>query len=407
MLFATLDLDLLEDPAFKALEDEHPGGLFWYLRLVQFAKRYKASKGRVLRADGTPILPWMLAMTHHGSRRQADEWARFLDLCIELGLLVWVEEEQCFKICNWKRWHRPPSANPEAVAERVKNHRLNRGDVTPRYVTSCNEDVTRCNEPKRAVTNVTTQSRAEHNITKQSTPSLREESEEGLPPLAPSGGGEKNVNGRREDGSNPRAQGTNPRANGTNPRARATNPKAQPPPIEPPEHIEAELPARQVLGVAAKFWHVAQDTSREIVRAIERGASQHGATIARAAAREAIRSLLWEVHNVTGAGKPKDPAKLLVRRLPEHLNAALGHDARQRQRLERSTSQTYAYPYRWQPPGEWTVPPQLAADFYLERTPLAEQPELVQPASETAQPQELSADTEAMIAALAGKKAIE
>lgn len=355
MLFATLDLDLLEDPAFKALEDEHPGGLFWYLRLVQFAKRYKASKGRVLRADGTPILPWMLAMTHHGSRQRAGEWALFLDLCVELGILRWLDDEQCYEICNWKRWHRAPSALPESVAERVKRHRNLPGDG----------GVTRCNEVKRAVTNVTTHSIAEHSIAEHS------KTEQSI---------------------------------AEQPRAREA--EGAGPPVTPTGGCEMSVGVRLLETMRLVGWRFNGSVEAKARVTIEQLCSDCGGEqLAHDAAREAVRETLFRMHNEKR--KPiSNPAAFCLSLLAEHLVCARAQERANRQAAERGKT---AGPYRYRAPEGWLPPPVLEGDFYLAQSPLAaDLAALPRPrAPGPPEPPELSPDTEAMIAALAGKKAIE
>lgn len=350
MLFATLDLDLLEDPAFRALEDEQPGGLCWFLRLVQFAKRYKGSKGRVLRADGTPILPWMLSISHHGTKKMAEEWAAFLDLCVELELLVWLDDERTYKIRNWKRWHRPPSAMPEAVAERKAKSR-NKLRTQPRDTSF----------PPRDGTDVTTQSRAEQSITEQSKTkqSSAEQPRE------------------REEGAGP--------------------------PVTPPADSFKSLGDKAVETARAVGWKPDADQAAKLRQAVEHHASEQGEAIAADAAREAIRQTLDKQCNE----KVSSPVGMMLKLLDDHIAGARVHQRKNRDAAERGKTAT---PYRWVKPPEWATSPTLEADFYLAQTPLAaDLAALPKPRSPAADPgpQELSPDVASMIAAMASRKAIE
>lgn len=133
MIWASFDVDLPDDDDFIALEQENPAWPWWWMRLLQFAKRSN-QKGLVLKADGRPVTALSLAMTHHRDRRKQEAWQEFLDFACDLGLLA--EEEGCLRIVDWRRWHRSPSDQAEATRERKRAER----DRKKQAVTS--EDVT-------------------------------------------------------------------------------------------------------------------------------------------------------------------------------------------------------------------------------------------------------------------------
>lgn len=168
MIWATLDLDILEDPAFVELEDEVPGSFWCWVRLLQVAKRVN-QQGLVLRADGRPLTAQDLHRIHRATSLQA--WEGILDRCVELELLAL--DEGAYRIVDWRRWHRTPSDQPEQVAARVARHRAAKRtahEPTDEPVTTCNEDVTTpvtaCNGCNGC--NDTEQSRAEQSRTEQS-----------------------------------------------------------------------------------------------------------------------------------------------------------------------------------------------------------------------------------------------
>jgi len=68
-----------------------------------------------------------------------------LGTCLELGLLE-QDADQTLRIADWRRWHRSPSDDPDAIRDRVAKHRLGRDASS---VTNCNGTVTGgngCNE---------------------------------------------------------------------------------------------------------------------------------------------------------------------------------------------------------------------------------------------------------------------
>lgn len=160
MLWAALDLDILEDPAFVELEDEVPGAFWLWVRVLQQAKRVNQG-GLVLRADGRPLTARDLYRIHRTA--SLETWEGLLDRCVELELLSL--RDGIYRVMDWRRWHRSPSDMPDQVAARVAQHRARQraqqacnGAPEP-PVTPCNESndpVTTCNE-----CNDTEQSRAE------------------------------------------------------------------------------------------------------------------------------------------------------------------------------------------------------------------------------------------------------
>lgn len=144
MLYAHFDVDLLDDPTFIALEGHCPAWPWWWMRIVQAAKRHNR-RGRVCQADGRPFTARDLALVHHRDIQRAEEWGLMLETCLGLDLLV-QDEDGAYRIADWRRWHRSPSDDPDAIRDRVAKHRLGR-DTSP--VTSCNGAVTGgngCNE---------------------------------------------------------------------------------------------------------------------------------------------------------------------------------------------------------------------------------------------------------------------
>lgn len=148
-LFATLDIDICEDAAYLDLYDAHPGHPWRMIRLVSLAKRAN-QRGRILRTDGVPLDAKALARLHDGKGLELIElWESFLALCVELGLLDWMEEEACYKIRHWRRWHRSESDMPEARRERKRRSR--EGDVAPRYTPKPDQTHPRDSAPKKGL----------------------------------------------------------------------------------------------------------------------------------------------------------------------------------------------------------------------------------------------------------------
>lgn len=154
-IFAKLDCDLLDDPAFVPLILENEAYALWWLRLVVLAKRINC-RGQVLCGDGKPARARDLAIAQHRDRRREADWQVFLDLCCELGLLV--EEDGVFRIVDWRRWHGKPSDDADEIRQRVNRHRERQraGDVTP------------CNASNAC--NATEQSREEQSRAEQPPP---------------------------------------------------------------------------------------------------------------------------------------------------------------------------------------------------------------------------------------------
>jgi hypothetical protein len=137
MLFATFDVDLPDDPLFIALEAAGEPWPWWWMRIVQAAKRHNR-RGRVCQADGRPFTARDLALVHHRNIQRAEEWGQMLETCMGLGLLV-QDDDGAYRIANWRRWHRSPSDDPDAIRDRVAKYRLGRDSTS---VTSGNGTVT-------------------------------------------------------------------------------------------------------------------------------------------------------------------------------------------------------------------------------------------------------------------------
>lgn len=143
MLFATLDVDLPEDPLFIALEAAGEPWPWWWMRLIQVAKRHNR-RGRLCHFDGRPLTARDLALVHHRNIQRTEEWEQMLETCLGLGLLA-QDDDGAYRIADWRRWHRSPSDDPEAIRERVSRHRAkSNADVTP--VTTCNG----CNDTEQS-----------------------------------------------------------------------------------------------------------------------------------------------------------------------------------------------------------------------------------------------------------------
>lgn len=178
MLYVMFDIEILDEPAFLDLADTDPGHPWRYLRLVQIAKRAN-EKGRVLSPNGIPLDARSLSRVHEGRGVSPEVWEQFLAQCLNLSLLAWDDLAGCYQVTNWRRWHRPPSSEPEAVAERVARHRERRktaqqsqSDDNGKDVTTCNESVTNCNgcndsEQSRAEQSTVTLRVTEQSIAKQ------------------------------------------------------------------------------------------------------------------------------------------------------------------------------------------------------------------------------------------------
>lgn len=138
MLFATLDVDIPEDPLFIALEAAGEPWPWWWMRLIQVAKRHNR-RGRLCHFDGRPLGARDLALVHHRTLQRAEEWEQMLETCLGLGLLV-QDDDGAYRIADWKRWHRSPSDDPEETRARkaMQRERQRRNDQS-RCVTSGHE----------------------------------------------------------------------------------------------------------------------------------------------------------------------------------------------------------------------------------------------------------------------------
>lgn len=147
MIFATFDVDILDDVDFIELQEVDAGNAWRFMRLISLAKRINR-KGIVTKPGGRPYSIEQLAILHDRTKSAAKAWQEFLTLAVELGLLEW--DEEGIRILQWSRWHRSPSSAPEVVREKVAKHRQAKKSAYPTNVTNRN----RCND--------TEQSRAEH-----------------------------------------------------------------------------------------------------------------------------------------------------------------------------------------------------------------------------------------------------
>lgn len=148
MLWSRLDTDLIKDPDFIALEDLQPGALWLFVHCLTFA-RVENHAGKIL-YRGRHVGPIELSRVANRTREDCEA---FFKLSLSLGIIEHDPDTGIYSVADWKRWHEPPSGSPEAVRERVRKHR-EKTRVT---------DVTACN----VVTDVTTQSIAEHSIAEQ------------------------------------------------------------------------------------------------------------------------------------------------------------------------------------------------------------------------------------------------
>jgi len=138
MLFATLDVDLPDDPLFIALESAGEPWPWWWIRLIQIAKRHNR-RGRLCHSDGRPLVARDMALVHHRTLNRAEEWGQMLETCLSLGLLA-QDDDGAYRIADWKRWHRSPSDDPEETRTRKALQReRQRGNGSSRGVTSGHE----------------------------------------------------------------------------------------------------------------------------------------------------------------------------------------------------------------------------------------------------------------------------
>jgi hypothetical protein len=138
-IYAPFDIEILDDPSYLALEAQNPAWPWWWLRIVQVAKRHNR-RGRVCQADGRPMQARDLAIVHHRSVQREQEWAEMLQACCDLGLLEHVDGT--YQITDWRRWHRAPSDEPEAIRDRVAKHRSSRDARDVTKSNGCNETAT-------------------------------------------------------------------------------------------------------------------------------------------------------------------------------------------------------------------------------------------------------------------------
>lgn len=138
MLFATLDVDLPDDPLFIALESAGEPWPWWWIRLIQIAKRHNR-RGRLCHSDGRPLVARDMALVHHRTLNRAEEWGQMLETCLSLGLLV-QDDDGAYRIADWRRWHRSPSDDPEETRTRkaLQRDRQRSHDLS-RVVTSGHE----------------------------------------------------------------------------------------------------------------------------------------------------------------------------------------------------------------------------------------------------------------------------
>ncbi len=159
MLYATLDIDWMDDPTYYALHDVDPAHVLRFLRCIVWAKRANC-KGRIIRVDGAPIQIREMARLHDGPGAEyISRWENFISIALDVGLLATDLDYECYCIADWRRWHRSPSDEPEAIRERVAKHRQRKASL------GCNESVTTCNG-----CNDTEQSRAEQSKAEQIPP---------------------------------------------------------------------------------------------------------------------------------------------------------------------------------------------------------------------------------------------
>jgi hypothetical protein len=178
VIFATFDLEVVDDSAMLRLERARPEWPWWWMRLVCLAKRAN-EKGRILQGR-LPVTAEDLAMIHHRDPDRAQDWQALLDRCVDLGLLTL--EDQCYTVADWRRWHRKPSDEPDQAADRKARSR----DLAIPRVTSRDND---------HVTHVTPQSRAEQSIAEQT----QSRAEQTSSSLSSSGGSAEEVGPEEEE----------------------------------------------------------------------------------------------------------------------------------------------------------------------------------------------------------------
>lgn len=143
MLWASIDVDLIDDPTFLELCQEDGSNFTRFLRLVQVAKRAQTD-GQIVLTDGRPATAKAIALIH---REPADVWERFFALCVSLELIEWNDKQGCWEIIDWRRWHRSPSDFKESVKVRVDRYRQ-RKQGSNGSLQHCNGTVTTGNDPE-------------------------------------------------------------------------------------------------------------------------------------------------------------------------------------------------------------------------------------------------------------------
>ena len=96
MLWASIDVDIVDDPTFLELSEADPRNMLRFLRLVQIAKKALAD-GNILLPDGRPATNKTLARAHRETERK---WIKFMEVCQNLNLIFWHSEEICWKISH-------------------------------------------------------------------------------------------------------------------------------------------------------------------------------------------------------------------------------------------------------------------------------------------------------------------
>lgn len=323
---------------------------FW-LFLVTVAKEANAA-GKIL-AGREPLGAEELADLHPFDGGE-EAWTVFLASAEKVG---WLERvEGVFKLTNPMQWYRPPSKMPEAERARWERRSEAKKEQTPQASAGTPQ-------PSAALrTNRTEPDQTEPDQTRPDQTEPRACAREGaVPPVTPRVVGMMDENG-----------------------------------FTLGDHVVA---TQKRLG-----WPMKPDEASKLRADVN--ALTEDVELANDATREAIRETLFIQHNDPKT-KVKHPAAFAASLFGKHLALAETHRLANDKRAHRGKTAT---PYRCQVDSEWVLPPPLVPDPLLSQTPLAaDLAALPRPRrlEERAQPQELSADTEAMIAAMASRKAIE
>ena len=193
MIYATLDADLADDPSMVELEFVNGNYPWWYVgRVIQLAKRANRA-GKLYLNNGNPVTAKDLAIAHQRDPKMTPEWQQFLDICVTLDLLEY--RDGCYQVTNWRRWHRAPSAENEAEADRKRRQR--KPQNTPEVSQDIPDTSVDIPEVSGHVTNVPTQSRAKQSKAEheQSKDLSAAKSYVQLAEIAP----EKDLGGGRDD----------------------------------------------------------------------------------------------------------------------------------------------------------------------------------------------------------------